>query len=632
MSFRFRGGGTNSDIALGPTAFVAGEIISVFAYVRPVSATGYLYFHGDSNIGIRSYIYFIDNGGGMTFGFTTPTSNGPTNGQWEAPANSLPLGTAHSIGVSYNFATGGTPNLVVDGAPVAVTQITPMSGPPYPDSFPFALGNRDLPFQAFDGWIAHFAMWSRRLFNAEWATAHASGPGRVPGNRVVYYTTEGDPTKDSSGSNGNTLFLANPVLTGVIFDSFHPFTGPVVDLALRPYQPPFLVVAVPEDVTLYQDQPANPNDPILHQAPSTTYTYTGSGGAVLSGAATISKVFVYPPGGGLTTGGGADVLKIFVYPPSGGLTFGGTATIAKTFVYPPSGGAVFSGTADVAKVFVYPVTGGLTTGGAATISKVFVYPPSGGLTGAGTATIEKTKVYPVSGGAVLNGTAAVAKVKVYTPTGGAVLAGSATVEKAFVYPPSGGLVAAGTATVEKTKVYPPSGGAVLNGAATTSFTPGTIIFVYTPSGGAVLSGAALTQFIPAFTPSPDYAGGGGPVWWRHVPQPERRPEEPSPAQVFEWVTDGGGLALVGSAVSSFRSRPPTPPAPSAAPRRRPEVPRPSRPRPAHAHPAPVVDRPRTLTEAPVAERMIPMLPVSPWSYDQRRMLEADDEDVLLLCL
>ena len=116
-----------------------------------------------------------------------------------------------------------------------------------------------------------------------------------------------------------------------------------------------------------------------------SFVYSGTGGLVLGGTATMQFGHVPPVAGGLTLGGTATVQHGFRFVATGGLTLGGTATVAHGFRYLPSGGLALGGAATVSHGFRYLPTGGLLLGGTASATYVpsgpqsFVYAGTGGL-------------------------------------------------------------------------------------------------------------------------------------------------------------------------------------------------------------------------------------------------------------
>ena len=128
------------------------------------------------------------------------------------------------------------------------------------------------------------------------------------------------------------------------------------------------------DIFLYAGEP-NPNDIRLGDPTAlrggggaTSYSYTGSGGFVLAGAATYAIGKSYPVSGGLLFAGAATVKLGKTYSPSGGVQFGGAGTVTRSFSYGPTGGLVFAGTALVVVSFSYTATGGLVFGGTADVT------------------------------------------------------------------------------------------------------------------------------------------------------------------------------------------------------------------------------------------------------------------------
>ncbi len=112
---------------------------------------------------------------------------------------------------------------------------------------------------------------------------------------------------------------------------------------------------------------------------------------------TVPNVFTYTGTGGAVSGGAATVCKAKAYTPSGGAVGAGTATTSfesagggtSTFTYVGSGGAVSDGTADVCKAKAYTPTGGAVSGGTAaylfrdTTPVEFPYDGSGGAVSGG---------------------------------------------------------------------------------------------------------------------------------------------------------------------------------------------------------------------------------------------------------
>lgn len=263
------------------------------------------------------------------------------------------------------------------------------------------------------------------------------------------------------------------------------------------------------------------------------YTYTGSGGLTLAGAATLAKEKVPVASGGLTLAGAADKAKTKAFVGSGGITFAGAATTAKVSVrsYTASGGLTLAGAADLAKTKAATATGGITLAGAAGLEKTKAFAATGGITFggaavtsyaaagaaheyvgsggiafAGAAALAKEKSFAATGGLTLAGAAELAKTKALTATGGITFGGAATTSitsaGVWEYVGSGGIAFAGAATLARTKAATASGGLTFAGSATTSFTqPGA--FEYIGSGGLTFAGQALL----AKTKAPIAAGG-----------------------------------------------------------------------------------------------------------------------------
>ncbi|MBF0255553.1 MAG: hypothetical protein HQL47_03650, partial [Gammaproteobacteria bacterium] len=234
---------------------------------------------------------------------------------------------------------------------------------------------------------------------------------------------------------------------------------------------------------------------IEYEAPVSNYTYSGSGTATFSGAATSSHLSLnvnsYSGSGTLTLSGAAttSLEKHYRYLPSGGLTFSGAATTLKeggslSYSYTGSGTLALSGSATSAVEHHWAVTGsgGLSFSGAASVAvqHLYSYQPSGGLTFSGAALIDwagiTSRSYTGSGTLALSGAADLSKDKVYTPSGGLGLSGAAPIVweglNAYSYTGTGSLA--------------------LSGAAVTRLTLGAISHLYTGAGSLSFSGAATT--------------------------------------------------------------------------------------------------------------------------------------------
>lgn len=98
----------------------------------------------------------------------------------------------------------------------------------------------------------------------------------------------------------------------------------------------------------------------ITSASSTTYTVTGSGGAVVGGTADIVQI-------------GSRIIDMV-----GGAVAGGAVTIVRTIVVIPSGGAVAGGEADHSNTdyLIVEMSGGAVAGGSATVSTFTVAPSS----------------------------------------------------------------------------------------------------------------------------------------------------------------------------------------------------------------------------------------------------------------
>jgi len=141
-----------------------------------------------------------------------------------------------------------------------------------------------------------------------------------------------------------------------------------------------------------------------------SYSYTGSGGMTLSGAAAKVKVRALAAAGGATFGGASTVAKKRTYTPSGGLQHGGAATAARARACSAAGGCNFAGAAARAKIKVAAGVGGVVFAGSAPYStsgtQQYSYTASGGATLSGASACVKKRVAAAAGGFAFGGAAA----------------------------------------------------------------------------------------------------------------------------------------------------------------------------------------------------------------------------------
>lgn len=183
-------------------------------------------------------------------------------------------------------------------------------------------------------------------------------------------------------------------------------------------------------------------------------------------------------------------LSTFTYSGSGGAVAGGTAAtlFATSRSYAGSGGANSGGTAATTwqRLFAYTVSGvSVASGAAATAyepgTSVFDYAGSGGSVAAGAAESLWQRLFA------------------FDATGGSVAAGAAGVEfsATYAYAATGGAAATGYAATEWQRLfaYATSGGASAAGAASTAYQSGaSAAYEFVASGGAMSGGTAATEY------------------------------------------------------------------------------------------------------------------------------------------
>ncbi len=264
--------------------------------------------------------------------------------------------------------------------------------------------------------------------------------------------------------------------------------------------------------------------------PSTaTYSYTGSGGLTLGGAATIPVAAISFTVGYSLVGGpdvfgfGGSSSTTFSYTGSGGLTFSGTATLKRSFAVSGTGSLTLAGSAILKQGRAYLATGGLTFSGSATLKRAFASVGSGGLSFAGSATLKQGHSYAASGGLTFSGAAVPTFSLKVLGSGGLTFAGAVSLKRAFAYVGSGGLTLAGAALPKQGHSYTASGGLTFSGSVSSSgaarpFTIGlstiggpdvfglggssAVTYSYSGSGGFTLAGSGVVVRIAV------YRGGG----------------------------------------------------------------------------------------------------------------------------
>lgn len=234
-----------------------------------------------------------------------------------------------------------------------------------------------------------------------------------------------------------------------------------------------------------------------------SWSYTGSGGPTIGGAAGLTKDKDFLASGGPTIGGAGVVAKDKVFEASGGATIGGAATTSfsaggTSYEYAATGGVTISGAAEISKDKVFAASGGVTVAGGALLAKEKAYTALGGASVTGSAAVEKGKVFNASGGVSISGAAEISKDKTYSASGGPSISGAAVTTfggaGSYPYVGSGGVTIAGAADVAKDKVVTALGGVTIGGAAATSFeTAPAQSYTYQGTGGVVIAGTALLE-------------------------------------------------------------------------------------------------------------------------------------------
>ena len=292
---------------------------------------------------------------------------------------------------------------------------------------------------------------------------------------------------------------------------------------------------------------------VEYEIPVSSYTYSGSGTATFSGAATTSHLSLNVnsyTGSGTATFSGAATTGVehhYAYQPSGGLAFSGAALTEKqggatSYTYTGSGTLGLSGSAATAVEHHWAVTGsgGLSYSGAATVAveRHYSYQPSGGLSFSGAAAIEWAGLSSYS----------------YTGSGTLALSGAADLSKDKSYSASGGLSFSGTAAIiwEGLNAYRYTGAGTLSlsGAAATSLTQGAHSYPYTGSGTISLSGSATTSNEKAQTITPAQLARITDLWQRLGLDPDNPLTETNTSASFGNIT----LTKVGtSSITTSRS-------------------------------------------------------------------------------
>lgn len=132
-----------------------------------------------------------------------------------------------------------------------------------------------------------------------------------------------------------------------------------------------------------------------------TYSYSATGGFVLSGTSARVKTAIKTPTGGLTLLGTANPARGATRTTIGGLIFGGTATPLRSLVRAATGGVLFSGAASVSFFSAVPSLTVIA---------------SGGILIRGTAAMVRGVVKAVTGGVVFGGSSSVTLTPDPSPT------------------------------------------------------------------------------------------------------------------------------------------------------------------------------------------------------------------------
>jgi fibronectin-binding autotransporter adhesin len=286
---------------------------------------------------------------------------------------------------------------------------------------------------------------------------------------------------------------------------------------------------------------------VREEVAATSYTYAGTGGVTVGGAATTSAgsvlTYTYAGTGGVTVGGTGVTLLGNAYAGSGGVTVGGTGATSLTSIvsypYAGSGGVTVGGSAGASLAlgplasswwgtsywnrsywgpeywgplsttisYPYAGTGGVTVGGAAATAKGRAYIGSGGVTVGGTAITLLGDAWAGSGGVTVGGAAVTLAIHnyPYAGSGGVTVGGAAVALLGDAYVGSGGVTVGGTAATssgqgQQSWVYAGTGGVTVGGSAGVIWTD---TDAYVGSGGVTVGGTALTLIGDA------YVGVGG---------------------------------------------------------------------------------------------------------------------------
>lgn len=163
---------------------------------------------------------------------------------------------------------------------------------------------------------------------------------------------------------------------------------------------------------------------------------------------------------------------------------------AQSLSYTGIGGALTDGTASVTIALIAAVAGGVITDGAATAARALVAAVSGGALTDGIGAAAKTLVAVPAGGAQTDGAATAVLGLSVTPVGGILTDGAATPTIALAVTPTGGAVTDGVATAARALSVTGAGEAVTSGAADVESSSGNINLSHTGTGGAIAGGAA----------------------------------------------------------------------------------------------------------------------------------------------
>lgn len=148
--------------------------------------------------GAQSELIFWSNGiSQLQYGRVYTT----TNGQWDFPVGTLPVGTPQVIGISYDSgSTTNDPVFYVNGARQTLTESSAPSGTPVGNSDAYVIGNRTNDnARNWDGWIGEVLIWDRILSPAE-VLLVSQNPWQIFAPQIIWI--------DSPASGGATITAA----------------------------------------------------------------------------------------------------------------------------------------------------------------------------------------------------------------------------------------------------------------------------------------------------------------------------------------------------------------------------------------------------------------------------------------